>query len=212
MSESRRIRTLWLQLVSGDEDRNALDTQMNTGQGRPGDEKTITNPDEKGMAHGRMGWLAESPGQFYSYAADGNKTMITNFMKERLGSLSEGTVLEVGSGSGQHVVEMATALPALTFQPTEYPGHPNPRADPQDIDRILGSIRASVAAASLANVKDAAFLDASALASAATDAVAPPGSLAAIGCFNVVHISPIEVLNGLLAGASAKLRPGYACV
>jgi hypothetical protein len=57
----------------------------------------------------------------------------------------------------------------------------------------------------LSNVLEPLSLDASQLACwpGAAD-----GSLAGVCCFNVFHISPVAVLEGVIAGASAKLRDG----
>lgn len=41
-------------------------------------------------------------------------------LKEFLGVCAGGLFLEVASGTGQHTAHLAAALPALTFQPTEY--------------------------------------------------------------------------------------------
>jgi len=165
----------------------------------------VANPDEIGMGHGKMGWRAAKPGQFFSGAAERNKAFIGEALSARLGGLGAGTVLEVGSGSGQHVVHFAARLPGLRLLPTEYPGHPNPAAEPQELGRILASIDGTVAESGLTNVAAAGFLDASALASWGG---APDGSLSAVVCVNVVHISPPPVTDGLLAGASVKLQAG----
>src|SRR5918995_7372231 len=61
-----------------------------------------------------------------------------------------GTVLEIASGSGEHAVYFAAALPSLTWQPTDQ--------DPV----ALRSIAAHRAAARLPNVRPALQLDASA--------------------------------------------------
>jgi tRNA G46 methylase TrmB len=48
-----------------------------------------------------------------------NKDAILAVLRQYLGG-AEGLVLEVASGTGQHTAHFAAALPALTFQPTEY--------------------------------------------------------------------------------------------
>ncbi len=98
-----------------------------------------------------------------------------------------GTVLEVASGSGEHVIHFARALPGLVFQPS----------DP-DLD-ALASIRAWAIAAKLNNVRPPLLLDA-----AAPDW--PIAKADAILCVNMVHISPWEATVGLLKN-SAKLLP-----
>lgn len=54
----------------------------------------------------------------YSEACERNKGPILEVLQRWLGDL-EGTVLEIGSGTGQHAVHFARNLPRLTWQPTE---------------------------------------------------------------------------------------------
>jgi SAM-dependent methyltransferase len=102
---------------------------------------------------------------------------------------AEGVVLEVASGSGEHIVHFAAALPHLTFQPSD----PDPAA--------RASIDAWVAACALPNVRAAADLD----------AAAEPWPVAradAVLCANMVHIAPWRAAEGLIAGAARTLPPG----
>lgn len=101
-----------------------------------------------------------------------------------------GTVLEVASGSGEHVVHFAAAFPALDWQPSD----PDPDA--------LTSIAAWSGEAMLANIAPPLTLDA-----AARDW--PVASADALLCINMVHISPWEATLGLFAGA-ARLLPQRA--
>lgn len=101
----------------------------------------------------------------------------------------EGTVLEVASGSGEHVVHFAAAFPGLRWQPSD----PDPAA--------LTSIAAWSAEAGLANIALPLPLD----------AAAPDWPLAAadaILCINMVHISPWQATRGLFAGAARLLPSG----
>lgn len=68
----------------------------------------VINPDDPGMGHGKFGWVADDPARFYSVAAERNKVFIGDNLKRHLGGLTEGTVLEIGSGSGQHVAYVST--------------------------------------------------------------------------------------------------------
>jgi hypothetical protein len=102
---------------------------------------------------------------------------------------TSGTVLEVASGTGEHIVHFAGALPALSWQPS----------DPDAQSRA--SIDAWVAHARLPNVAAASDLD------AASDSWPVTGA-DAILCINMVHISPWESTEGLLAGAEKLLPPG----
>ena len=101
-----------------------------------------------------------------------------------------GTVLEVASGSGEHIVHFAATFPALDWQPSD----PDPAG--------LVSIAAWSAEAGLANIAPPLALDA-----AADDW--PIDRADAILCINMVHISPWAATLGLLAGA-ARLLPGGA--
>lgn len=100
-----------------------------------------------------------------------------------------GLVLEVASGSGEHTVHFAAALPGLDFQPS----------DPEAGARA--SIDAWAAASGLANIRPALALDAAAPAwpVAAADAV--------VG-INMIHIAPWAAAEGLMRGAAAILPPG----
>lgn len=100
-----------------------------------------------------------------------------------------GTVLEVASGSGEHVVHFAAAFPALDWQPS----------DPDPAGQV--SIAAWTAEAGLANIALPLALDASA------DGW-PIARADAILCINMVHISPWAATLGLLAGAARLLASG----
>lgn len=100
-----------------------------------------------------------------------------------------GTVLEVASGSGEHVVHFAAAFPRLQWRPSD--------PDPQALD----SIAAWRAEAGLANIAPPLELDASA-------AVWPLARADALLCVNMVHISPWSATLGLFAGAARLLAAG----
>lgn len=100
-----------------------------------------------------------------------------------------GTVLEIASGSGEHVVFFAAAFPALRWQPSD----PDPAG--------LVSTAAWSAEAARPNIAPPLALDASA------DAW-PIDRADAVLCINMVHISPWAATLGLLAGAERLLPPG----
>ncbi|MBY0333278.1 MAG: DUF938 domain-containing protein [Acetobacteraceae bacterium] len=106
-----------------------------------------------------------------------------------------GLVLEVASGSGEHAVHFAAALPDLVFQPSD----PDPRA--------RASIDAWVAGAGLPNLRPALALDA-----AASPAAWPIARADAVLCINMVHIAPWEAALGLVRGAAALLPAGAPLV
>lgn len=56
-------------------------------------------------------------------AAERNKDPILSVLKSRVKSDRHGNALEISSGTGQHVVHFANALPNITWQPSEFDGH-----------------------------------------------------------------------------------------
>lgn len=100
-----------------------------------------------------------------------------------------GLVLEIASGTGEHIVHFARALGDLTFQPS----------DPDAASRA--SIDAWIAATGVANVLPAIALD----AEAATWNVE---RVDAVVCINMIHISPWSATVGLMRGASIVLPAG----
>jgi len=104
-----------------------------------------------------------------------------------------GLVLEIGSGTGQHVAHFAKALPGLVFQPGE-----------MDEGRHA-SIAAWVRHEKLANVKPPLAFDLARLPW-------PVREADAIVCINVIHISPWEATLALMQGAGELLPPGGVLV
>ncbi len=100
-----------------------------------------------------------------------------------------GLVLEVASGSGEHVVHFAAALPALEFQPS----------DPDPASRA--SIDAWAADASLPNLRPALALD-------AESEIWPLAAADAVLCINMIHIAPWRACRGLIRGAARILGAG----
>lgn len=97
-----------------------------------------------------------------------------------------GLVLEIASGTGEHILHFARAAPHLTWQPS----------DPAEDARA--SIAAWAAADGLANIRPPLALDAAA-------ADWPVGKVDAVVCINMIHISPWEATEGLMRGAAARL-------
>ena len=127
-----------------------------------------------------------------SPAAVRNRGPILEVLRRHLPA--SGAVLELASGSGEHVTHFAAAFPALVFQPSD----PDPQA--------RASIAERVAESGLSNVRVPQFVDAS-----ADDWKLPAeiaASLAAIVCINMIHISPWSAARGLLRGAGKLLPPG----
>ena len=102
---------------------------------------------------------------------------------------TSGTVLEVASGTGQHIAHFAAALPqTLTWQPTDI------------TDQLFPSIRTHCRG--LSNVMDPVVLDAS------SSSWPVEGPLAAVIVANMTHVAPWEVTLGLISGSGRLLQPG----
>ncbi|WP_454766955.1 DUF938 domain-containing protein [Cupriavidus campinensis] len=120
-------------------------------------------------------------------ATERNREPILGVLRQVLPAT--GTVLEIASGTGQHAVHFAAALPGITWQPS----------DPDATWRE--SITAWTAHAGLSNV----------LPPLAIDVRAEPwgiDAVAAIVCINMIHISPWAATEALFAGAGSRLGPG----
>lgn len=99
---------------------------------------------------------------------------------------ARGTVLEIASGTGEHAVHFAKALPRLTWQPTDI-----------DSDAIR-SIAAHRAAAQLPNLLAVLPLD-------VCSPAWPAPRADAVVAINMIHISPWRTTEGLMEGAARVL-------
>jgi SAM-dependent methyltransferase len=104
-----------------------------------------------------------------------------------------GLVVEIGSGTGQHVTHFAKALPNLAFQPSE-----------MDLERHP-SIKGWIEHEKLSNVRPPLAID-------LTKGRWPVRAADAIVCINVIHISPWEATLALMRGAAEVLPPGGVLV
>lgn len=120
-------------------------------------------------------------------AAERNKDPILRVLDRFLPQ--QGTVLEIASGTGQHVAYFAAAHSSLTWQPTDVNAE------------LFESIAAHVEEAGVSNVLPAAMLD-------VTRDQWPVSSADAVICINMIHISPWETTSGLFAGAGRLLSDG----
>lgn len=124
-------------------------------------------------------------GRLVVASADRNRGPILKVLERVLPKA--GLVLEVASGTGQHVIHFAQALKELSWQPTD--------RDPA----CRRSISAWLATAQLANVRRPLDLDVRALPWRVP-------TLDAIVCLNLIHIAPWSVATALFAGAGLGLR------
>lgn len=144
---------------------------------------------------GKDGRPTEPDGRLDAPAFHRNHQAIRAVLQRFLAGKS-GDVVEVGSGTGQHVVDFARHFPDITWWPSDLN------------ERHLKSIAAWRAHARLPNMRSPLRID-------LTDpAWCPemrngngPGELLALFCANVIHIAPWCVAEGLFAGATRTLRP-----
>lgn len=142
-------------------------------------------------------WLLANPSRslpvrvtdprLFAPATQRNREAIAEVLRTSLPAA--GLVLEVASGSGEHVVQFARAWPQLDFQPSD--------ADAE----ARASIAAWASNEGLSNLRAPLALD-------AASAAWPLTAADAVLCINMVHISPWAATLGLLRGAAAILRRG----
>lgn len=123
----------------------------------------------------------------HSVVPDKNREPI---LKVLMGALPvTGTVLEIGSGTGQHVVFFARKLPSVTWQPSELDG------------AALDSIAAWRREAALPNLRAPLTID-------VTKEVWDTQPVPAIVAIDVVQSSSWPACVGLLGGAARYLTAG----
>jgi len=131
--------------------------------------------------------------RFSAPAAQRNRGPILEVLRRVLPAA--GRVLEIASGSGEHAVYFARALPALVWQPSEVDAESR------------ASVSAWIAYEKLPNVLAPLALD----VTRAGWASAVDG-IDALYCANLIHIAPWEACLGLLDGAGALLGAGAPLV
>lgn len=120
-----------------------------------------------------------------SAAAERNKQPLLDVLRSTLPP--EGLVLEIASGTGQHVVHFAANLPGLVWQPSD--------ADP-DSHAMLAH---RVDRMRLQNIRPPITLD-------VHDARWPIADAAAVVCINMIHIAPWTATAALCRGARSVLQ------
>lgn len=145
---------------------------------------------------GKDGGKIEPDGRLDAAAFHRNHAAIWTVLAASLQQHGSGDVVEVGSGTGQHVMFFAEHSPQLTWWPS-------------DLNAAhLSSIEAWRKFTQRANVRPALRIDLTdpAWCPELTDGNGPR-ELLAVFCANVVHIAPWSVAEGLIAGAARYLRP-----
>jgi hypothetical protein len=142
---------------------------------------------------GKDGRPVEPDGRLDAAAFHRNHQPIWQVLERFLAGQS-GDAVEVGSGTGQHVVHFAGHTPDITWWPSDLNA------------RHLKSIAAWRAHSGLANIRLPLRIDLSdpAWCPAMHDG-SGPGPLLALCCANVIHIAPWRVAEGLFAGAGRYL-------
>lgn len=123
-------------------------------------------------------------GKWFIPSAERNKGPILDVLARVLPT--RGVVLEVASGTGQHVIHFAKALPGLTWQPSD----PDPELR-ESIAQRLGEEK-------LANVNPPIELD-------VTRLPWPLQTADAVVCINLIHVAPWSATLALLEGTKALL-------
>ncbi|MEO8037723.1 MAG: DUF938 domain-containing protein [Betaproteobacteria bacterium] len=124
----------------------------------------------------------------FAPATERNRGPILEVLRSALPE--SGSVLEIASGTGEHVVWFARSLPGLAFQPS----------DPDPGNRA--SIVAWVRHCGVTNVEAPLDID------AAGERWPVAGGFDAILCINMIHISPWAATLGLMRNSAAALSPG----
>ena len=102
---------------------------------------------------------------------------------------AQGTVLEIASGTGEHAVHFAAALPDIDWQPSD----PDAGGAAQHCGLARGGAFAECACATPLDV---------------TSPVWPVQQTDAMVCINMIHISPWRAAEALMAGAGRVLEFG----
>ena len=126
-------------------------------------------------------------GRIVSPSAERNKGPIAEILMRYLPA--QGEVLEVGSGTGQHVLHFAQAMPHIRWQPTE-----------RDAD-ARKSIASWLRQTPAPNINTPLPLD-------VHDTIWPAHDVAAVVCINMIHIAPPSATEALLRGAGKVIAPG----
>src|SRR5436309_10651755 len=143
---------------------------------------------------GKDGRPVESDGRLDAPAYHRNHQAIRSVLERFLAGKS-GDVVEAGSGTGQHVVDLARHMPEITWWPSDLN------------EQHLRSIAAWRAHASLENIRPPLRIDlADSTWCPQMHEGAGPTRLRAVFCANVIHIAPWRVAEGLFAGAGRYLQ------
>uniref|UniRef100_A0A069DX98 Putative cytochrome p450 4c1-like protein n=1 Tax=Panstrongylus megistus TaxID=65343 RepID=A0A069DX98_9HEMI len=131
-------------------------------------------------------------------AAERNKEPILQTLRNYIADSKNGVLLEISSGSGQHVTHIAPNFPKITFQPSEIE------------DSSLKSIAVYAAECPTKNIKPPVFIDVRTPISQWLNGTLEKASLDYMLNINMIHISEWICTEGLFRSCGELLKPsGY---
>lgn len=132
--------------------------------------------------------LRQGDARLHAPATQRNRDPILDVLRDVLPP--PGTVLELASGSGEHIIHFAECLPGLNWQPS-------------DLDaEALASIAAWRQISKLPNLLPPIALDVTA---DVWDLPNDAGDLVGVLATNLIHIAPWDVCEGLIEGAASRI-------
>jgi SAM-dependent methyltransferase len=134
---------------------------------------------------------ASADGRRYSPSVGRNREPIRDVFAQQVAT--EGRVLEIASGTGEHGAFLTEALPGLDWTYSDI--------DPASLE----SQRAWVRAAGQGRLRGPLVLDASRADWGEAEAARPWDVVVSA---NMVHIAPMAAVRGVFAGAGRLLKPG----
>ncbi len=135
-----------------------------------------------------MSWkIGSADERLYAPATERNREAILSVLKSILPT--QGNVLEIASGTGEHITFWAPHFPDLTWQPSD--------PDPMHAASIASWMKQLPSA----NILSPLQLD-------VTDEAWGVDSVEVILCINMIHIAPWEACLGLFRGAQSILAKG----
>jgi len=139
----------------------------------------------------------KSGGKIFNGSADRNKGPILDVLKQVHKGQENGAkhVLEISSGSGQHVVHFAEQFTQWKWQPSDCAG------------KYIDSIMAYLDEKKLPNIKEPIVVDVTTDSSSWGDGTLV-NSIDLMININMIHITPIECTHGLFGAAGNLLRSG----
>jgi cyclopropane fatty-acyl-phospholipid synthase-like methyltransferase len=126
----------------------------------------------------------------FSEACERNKAPILEVLEKAFSNCHN--VLEIGSGTGQHVVHFARSLPTIVWQPT-------------DADDYLPGLRVRLEVENCSNIEAAVKLD-------VRMSPWPVGKYAGVFSANTLHYMGIDCVEAFFAGVGAAMQPGGVLV